>query len=249
MSETRPLLVVGHPGHELYLHGWMEAETPTVCVLTDGSGHRNPSRVDFSRDCVERAGGTVGSLFGQRSDRDWYASLMEGDPRPFVAAAGKLLAEIRDGRSRLVISDARDGYNPMHDAAFHLTALAVEAARRQGMAVDHLVSPAVGTPPHEPMMIHALDDAAVARKEAAFQRYTPLRDEIRHVRAGGALRMEREAAYPIYDAVRPGDIPEYEQYGAERVRAGAYARSLEYARDYRAVLDATRRAVLATVDA
>lgn len=238
MSEARPLLVVGHPGHELYLHGWMEAEKPTVCVLTDGSGHRNPPRVDFSRDCVERAGGP-----------DWYASLMEGDSSPFVAAAEQVLAAIRDGRSRLVISDARDGYNPMHDAAFHLTALAVEAARRQGLVVEHLVSPAVGVAPHEPAMVHPLDDAAVERKEAAFQRYTPLRDEISHVRAGGALRLEREAAYPIYDAVKPGGIPEYQQYGAERVKAGAYSRSLEYQRDYRAVMDAARRAVLGAVEA
>ncbi|RZJ83826.1 MAG: hypothetical protein EON88_28120, partial [Brevundimonas sp.] len=178
MSAARPLLVVGHPGHELYLHGWMEAETPTVCVLTDGSGRHNPSRVDYSRDCVQRAGGTIGELFGQRSDRDWYASLMEADHRPFAEAAVMLVEAMEAGGSSLVISDARDGYNPMHDAAFHLTTIAVEKVRRRGLAIEHLVSPAVGTPPNDPALIRVLDAAAVARKEEAFQRYMPLKDEI-----------------------------------------------------------------------
>ena len=31
-------LVIGHPGHELLVHGWLEVARPIVFVFTDGSG-------------------------------------------------------------------------------------------------------------------------------------------------------------------------------------------------------------------
>ena len=40
LSEQRAVLVVAHPGHELRVHGWLELARPTVCILTDGSGHQ-----------------------------------------------------------------------------------------------------------------------------------------------------------------------------------------------------------------
>jgi hypothetical protein len=31
-------LIVAHPSHETRLHGWLEAASPRVYILTDGSG-------------------------------------------------------------------------------------------------------------------------------------------------------------------------------------------------------------------
>jgi hypothetical protein len=39
-------LIVGHPGHELRVDGWLTQTPPVVHVLTDGSGDRGASRID-----------------------------------------------------------------------------------------------------------------------------------------------------------------------------------------------------------
>src|SRR4051794_29308473 len=49
LPRGRAALVVAHPGHELRVHGWIEAVRPLVHVLTDGSGSSGRSRLESTR--------------------------------------------------------------------------------------------------------------------------------------------------------------------------------------------------------
>src|SRR5437870_2515927 len=57
MSELKGncALVIGHPGHELGIWGWMNKVHPIVAVLTDGSGReQNPFRLQLSLDLFKQ---------------------------------------------------------------------------------------------------------------------------------------------------------------------------------------------------
>jgi len=45
-SSATPAVIIAHPGHELRVHYWLEQAKPAVCVLTDGSGRTQKSRLD-----------------------------------------------------------------------------------------------------------------------------------------------------------------------------------------------------------
>jgi len=63
----RAILVIAHPGHELRVHGWLEAMAPAVWILTDGSGHTGRSRVDSTTRVLESTGAAPGPVYGSMS--------------------------------------------------------------------------------------------------------------------------------------------------------------------------------------
>ncbi|MGH7028215.1 hypothetical protein [Brevundimonas sp.] len=243
MADEGPtIVVVGHPGHELHVHNWLEIERPTVCVLTDGSGGVGPGRLAHSRECLARTGAAAGAVFGPLSDRAWYAALLAGDHSPFLEAADQIWATARALRAATIVSDARDGYNPMHDAAFSIAAMVAEGLASRGQPVRHLVVPATGKAPVAPLRELQLDAAAVARKEAAFQRYAPLSGEIEQIRGQG-FDIEVERLYPAYDGDEVS-LPFYESVGKARVSDGGYDRVIEFDRHYRPLIRRVRSALL-----
>ncbi len=72
-------LIVGHPGHELRVHGWLEVARPLVFVLTDGSGRTGNSRVSSTKSIVNQAGATPGRLFGAITDEAAYEAILNHD--------------------------------------------------------------------------------------------------------------------------------------------------------------------------
>src|SRR5438477_658313 len=130
-AAPRPVLIVAHPGHELLLHAWMERERPVVLILTDGSGGSAGPRIDDSRRIVQGAGAAAGPLFGAADDRRFYRAILDGDTAFFedlVEAASEVIAA---ARAPVVVSDAVEHFNPVHDLC---SALAAAAARRAGCA-------------------------------------------------------------------------------------------------------------------
>ena len=83
-------LIVGHPGHELLLHGWLESARPTVLILTDGSGTSGHSRLASSTALIERAGGRPGAIYGRISDREAYQAVLDLDLPLFVGLAEEM---------------------------------------------------------------------------------------------------------------------------------------------------------------
>src|SRR3954452_6829734 len=76
VSSTRALLIVGHPGHELRVYGWLAATRPIVHVLTDGSGREGKSRIASTTAVLDAVGATPGSIYGRMSDAVIYRAIL-----------------------------------------------------------------------------------------------------------------------------------------------------------------------------
>src|ERR1700704_2226519 len=142
MKSALPVLIVAHPGHELRLFDWMERERPLVFILSDGSGGAQSSRLDYSVSAIRGAGATLIESSGQRSDREWYAAILAGDIAAFTQAADAIVAAALTMHAPLVVSDAADGYNPLHDLCQAVAGAVVAGMARHSKAPKFLVSPA-----------------------------------------------------------------------------------------------------------
>ena len=60
LTDSKCALILGHPGHELRVLGWMKAAKPWVIVLTDGSGHTSEPRVGLTRNLIDEADASIG---------------------------------------------------------------------------------------------------------------------------------------------------------------------------------------------
>src|SRR3954466_3492005 len=104
-TRPRAALIVAHPGHELLLHHWLERARPIVCVLTDGSGSEAEDRSGRSRLIIERARARIGTVFGARSDRDWYRAILGGDADLFQSTATRIVDMCRAEGVTQIVSD------------------------------------------------------------------------------------------------------------------------------------------------
>src|SRR5262245_32746620 len=87
LRQRRAALIIAHPGHELRVHRWLEVARPLVCVLTDGSGHTDCSRLASTTAVLERTGCTPGPVYGRLTDRSLYKAILGGDVDLFGSLA------------------------------------------------------------------------------------------------------------------------------------------------------------------
>src|SRR5215467_15612703 len=87
----RPAVVVGHPGHELKVFGWIAEHRPQVHVITDGSGRQGVSRLPSTAKLLAGLSAEPGDIFGSASDAEIYRALLETDI-PFFLDLLKRLA-------------------------------------------------------------------------------------------------------------------------------------------------------------
>src|SRR6267142_170157 len=177
MTPTRPVLIVAHPGHELRLFNWMERESPLVFILSDGSGGAQSSRLDYSISAIRAAGATLIEGSGQRSDREWYASILAGDVSAFMEVADAIAAAALTKQAPLVVSDAADGYNPLHDLCQAIGSAVVTRLARDARPPKFLVSPATAEAIGTESIAWKLEDEAALRKHQAVSAYFPLAEE------------------------------------------------------------------------
>ena len=245
MHRPRPILVVGHPGHELQIHRWLETAQPRVFVLTDGSGAQGPARTAACRTCLEAAGAEPGSVFGQLDDLSWYQALTSGDADPLLACGRAILAEALRSRPALIVSDGAEGYNPMHDLAFALAEAVSRALAERGLACERRSFPVAGPIRRDqPVFELELDAAAVDRKLASAAAYPGLEGEIAARLAEPGYDLARERFFAPEPEPPPGWRPFYEQVGRERVTLGRYAAAIEHARHVRPAIEALRHELL-----
>src|SRR5688572_16300149 len=83
-------LVIGHPGHELRVLGWLRATKALVVVLTDGSGHGGNPRLALTKRLIEITDAEASPLYGVTSDLEIYRAILEQDMPFFIALAGRL---------------------------------------------------------------------------------------------------------------------------------------------------------------
>jgi hypothetical protein len=239
--------VVGHPGHELRVHGWLEAARPLVAVLTDGSGHTGKPRVASTALLIERAGATESPIFGRLRDADLYRGLLDQDFNLFLELASELADVIVRHRIRLIAADDAEGYNPTHDVCRLLVNAAVQlaspAAGLSNLAFALMAHPSATAGTRQGGISRMfLDDAALARKLMAARHYPEMADEVAAARLAwgdDAFRVETFRHVPVNDTWMPGDEPPfYERHGERRVDDGLYDEVIRYERHIRPVADA-----------
>jgi hypothetical protein len=241
-------LILAHPGHELRVHHLLERVTPTVAVLTDGSGSSGVSRLDDSRRLLGSAGARVAEPFGPLTDRDAYRALMEGNAAPFIGLTEWLAAAVHAARATSVLIDAAEGYNPVHDVCHWIGRAVVARVRFLGESVELFEVDLVAHPEGRGDGLRiTLEDRAFERKLDAASRYRSLATE-----AAAAFGQYGQEAFRTEFVRRVAEAslppaswkPHYEQVGEERVRAGLYSSVLRFGAHVRpviaSVLDAER---------
>jgi hypothetical protein len=238
LPHVRTAVVIGHPGHELRVHGWLEVTNPLVFVFTDGSGRSNKSRLASTTKIVNRTGAKCGPIYGRLTDVAAYAAILNHDFDLFVGLAKELCEAFVVERIDYVAGDACEGYNPVHDVCRLVINAAVTAAQRsKGHRVGNLEFPLINQPshhhePHTNEVCHILDDAAFARKMAAANGYTELAGEVEAaVEQTSIAALRVECLRPVGPG--PGEYacqqpPFYESYGEQQVAAGHYQKVLRY---------------------
>lgn len=187
----RAALVVAHPGHELRAHGWLEKARPTVCVLTDGSGRTQHSRLDSTTTVLEAAGCRPGPVYGVMSDGELYAAVLDLNHVPFIRLVDEIASMLVSERIEWVAGDAEEGYNPAHDICRMIINAAVGlVGRKENREIENFDFTLVG-PPDEGSVAQRdgairieLDEAALARKLAAARSYPELQGEVAAALAG-----------------------------------------------------------------
>ncbi len=233
-------LVVAHPGHELRVHGWLEAVRPSVFVITDGSGAHGCSRLSSTEDLLRRAGARPGAIFGRLTDRAAYEAVLARDAGLFLGLAGELADFLVRQRMATVVGDAREGYNPVHDVTRSIIDAAVRIAGERGHAVRNFDFLVVGmddgqaADDREAAVRVALDPAGLARKLEAARGFAELEGEVAESLARwGPAAFQVEYLRPVTTCAASGadtdPPPLYERFGEERVAAGRYQDVLRYA--------------------
>ncbi|PTQ79839.1 hypothetical protein C8R21_12244 [Nitrosospira multiformis] len=219
LSETRSLLVIAHPGHELRLYGWIGQAKPLVCILTDGSGSDDKPRLASTLNILQGLGAEIGSVCGEFTDRQIYQKMLQGEYDMFDALCERLAALIAARDIRTVVSDAIEGYNPTHDLCEVLvrTAVAitndvaniVRAADGKESLVRHYTIPLMGDPrPTAPPTVCRAETKNPVSQQGCEQHVIELNErELAHKletmreyasRAGGILQQEVEDAFRSY---------------------------------------------------
>ncbi len=238
-KDMRTALVIGHPGHELVVHGWLEETRPMVFVFTDGSGRSSQSRLASTTKILNQAEARCSGIYGRLTDTAAYAAILNHDFELFIALTRELSEAFVVERIDYVAGDAFEGYNPMHDVCrLVINAAVTLAGRAQGRRLGNFEFSLVGRPgachkqSHAGAICRELDEAAFARKMVAARGYAELAGEV-------AATMERNSTDALrvecLRAVGPGSCeylsdrpPFYEQYGEKKVAAGYYHQVLRY---------------------
>jgi hypothetical protein len=245
---VRAALVVGHPGHELRVYGWLTAVQPVVHVFTDGSGSDGVSRLDSTSALLDEVGASRGSVYGRMTDREIYGAMLAGDHARFIALAEELAASLLQSGANFVAGDAIEGFNPSHDVCRYVINAAVRlASAASGRAIPCCAFALAAAPDAcetaaRPLQM-SLDDRLLDRKLQAARAYAELRPEVEAALARhGAEAFRRELLWPIDLADRygwdPARVPYYEAFGAERVRAGTYDAVVTFREHVRPLADA-----------
>ncbi len=257
-ADIRTALVIGHPAHELLVHGWLEDTRPIVFVFTDGSGRSNQSRLAATTKVLNQTGAKCGSIYGRLTDAAGYAAILNHEFDLFVGLARELCAAFVVERIDYVAGDAFEGYNPMHDVCrLVINAAVTVASRARGHCVANFEFSLVGQPGacHEPRhasgIQRVLDEAAFARKMAAAKGYAQLASEVLAVlerTSTDAFRVECLCPVdPSAGDYRCDDPPFYEQYGEKQVAAGYYHQVLRYNEHIAPLAEALRRYVESSI--
>jgi hypothetical protein len=217
-------LIVAHPGHELLLHGWISRNKPVVHILTDGAEHSSAARLAHTTDLLRGLGARPGTIFGRLSDREAYAMILERNTPLLLSLVAELAAQLETDQPAIIVGDAAEGYNPVHDLCRVIAGAAIAMA---GVSTKQYEYAVVNHPHSSDAAAIAidLDEAEYAAKmESARGQAAALTDVDALLSRHGADAYRREALSRVVDwtAMDGDEPPLYERYGEERVAARRY---------------------------
>jgi AcrR family transcriptional regulator len=219
VPDGRAALVVAHPGHELCVHGWLEAARPIIFLITDGSGRSGKSRLASTTKIIAAAGARSGSVYGRFPDSAIYKALLEHEFALFVRSAEELAEALVREQIDYVAGDAVEGYNPVHDACRLVINAAVGLANAAGGRIKNFDFALIGRQDACPAGLREeaiwlwLDDEAFGRKLTAMRAYPELADEV-----NAGLDGQRLKTLGIYGDLFKDLEPVLKGLGAEAFR-------------------------------
>ncbi len=250
-SCERPAVLVGHPGHELRVLGWLAEKRPRVHVLTDGSGTTGYSRLPATSDLLRRIGARRGEVFGLLSDGDIYHAILHQRITLFCSIVDRLAASLAEHDIDFVAADAAEGFNPTHDICRQIANAAIYRAQvmtgRPIANYEFLLAEwdLNGLIDHDHRCWHLrLEDRLLRLKLDAARDYAEMRDEVERaiaLKGEEYFRLEclRQVPDPFLETWR-GYRPYYEQLGEQRVAAGKYSYTIRYESHMAPLLNAIR---------
>lgn len=231
-------LIIGHPGHELRIHHWVETTRPLTFVLTDGSGRGQQSRLLSTENVLRPAGAKPATIFGRWTDAQAYEILLSGNLGALAGLTRELGQALVANEIQAVVADAMEGFNPTHDLCRHMTNAAVLMAdRASGRKIANFDFVLVAPPDSAPAAIRdqcirlQLDPAALCRKRIAAENYPELKEEIdAAISKFGLDIFATELLRPVISGVSAGfsGRPYYESHGEEQVKQGYYGKVIRY---------------------
>jgi hypothetical protein len=238
-------LLVAHPGHELLLHGWISRNNPVVHVLTDGSARSSDGRLGRTADLLRDLGAPKGAIFGRLSDTEAYAMILERNTPLLVSLVAELAAQLEKDQPAIIVGDAAEGYNPVHDLCRLIAGAAIAMAGVSTKQYEY----AVVNHPHSTdsaSIVFELDAVEYAAKmERARGQAAALADIDALLLQHGADAYRTEALYPVdeWTALGGDEPPLYERYGEERVAAHRYTQVIRCREHMLPLRDALRAEV------
>lgn len=142
-ADLRPpvSLVVAHPGHELLAYGWLLELSPSVHIVSDGSGRDSDARIEASAHLLRNDLGIPGSVFGRWTDLELYEALFAGRFGAFLTLRDELVDAWCAEGVQTVICDAYERKILMHDVVQLVASAAVETAEKRGLGMELLELP------------------------------------------------------------------------------------------------------------
>jgi hypothetical protein len=254
----RPALVVAHPGHELFVYGWMKRERPRVYVLTDGSGRSaEGSRIEGSVRLASVLDCECGALLGPYGSEKLYAAVLRGDAAPLVDGAHTLAEDWERRGVDHVLGDAWERQILGHDLCrFMIGAALAMVRRRTGREITTSEYPIYGYHgERSPVPRGRLErellpwdsvDAKIAA--AAFYEEPSFEAEVEALvreRGREAFRLEERWRVPVWHGYVDPETspPRWEEHGERLVRDGVRSETIRYREHVAPLLDRLRAAV------
>lgn len=247
-----PALVVGHPGHELKLFGWISQCHPLVYVMTDGSGRTGITRLPATEKLLSQLGAGRGEVFGCVTDLEMYQAILARDMAFFKNLLYTMAASFITHRFDFVVGDASEGFNPTHDLCREIVNGAVGMAEREtgqtivNCSVCLTESEQSLEQSHDDHCLHLhLNDDQLRQKIAAAETYVELKDEVRKSVANcgeeyfriECLRQINGSHFEESESVKPF----YEICGEERARDGQYKEVIRFHQHMFPIISALRK--------
>jgi hypothetical protein len=228
-------MIIGHPGHELRVFKWVELYKPRVYVLTDGSGVTGTARINSTIQILQACGATVSPIMGYFTDKEIYTLILQNNFGKLLELSTLILDDLEQHHITAVMGDAIEGFNPTHDLCRYLTNSIVTCLQtRTGRCIQNFDFLLDGLAKDGPgIQSVTLTDEDFDRKVAAATAYEELAYELKlaiekYGREAFKTEYLKQVQPPYNTMPWETDIPFYEKYATEKVKAGKYQEVITY---------------------